>query len=280
MKRILLPTDFSNNSWNAIQYAMELYQYQICHFTLLHTYTPVVYQVEFMQANTTQFQVMDAVKETAIKRLDEIYKRIKSAYNNPKHTFSQRTSFNTLTSEIDELFQDNEMDMIVMGTKGSSGLTKVLLGSNTVHVIKRTKCPLIAVPSSFSFENLDEILFPSDYEVDFQEKHLNPIIDIATYYDARVNILNATYGYDLSEQQKNNKQKLEMHFKNITHVFHNVSNQNVTEAIANFQLKMKVNVLVMLNNKHSFFDNLFFKSNIKHIGLHLNVPFLVIPSRL
>ena len=50
------------------------------------------------------------------------------------------SSFNTLTNEIQELHEGNVMDLIVMGTKGASGLKEVLFGSNTVHVIKNAKC--------------------------------------------------------------------------------------------------------------------------------------------
>ena len=53
---------------------------------------------------------------------------------------------------------------------------------------------------------------------------------------------------------------------------------NVDEAINKFQISTKTNMLVMINNKHSFFENLFFQSKLKQIGFHLNIPFLVIPS--
>ena len=76
MKKILLPTDFSDNSWNAIKYALQLYKDQECNFILLHTYTPIVYHVEHLQASYTQLQVIDAVKETAKKRLDDTLQRI------------------------------------------------------------------------------------------------------------------------------------------------------------------------------------------------------------
>ena len=61
-------------------------------------------------------------------------------------------------------------------------------------------------------------------------------------------------------------------------MFHSVSNQKVTEAIQNFQLKTRINLLVMINNKHSFFEKLFFKPVNNEIGFHLNIPFLVIRS--
>jgi len=279
MKKILLPTDFSDNSWNAIKYALQLFKDQECNFTLLNTYTPIVYQFEYIQSSTLHYQVMDAVKEASKKGLEEIREKINLEFNNPKHTFSQITSFNTLTSEVDELYQGNAIDMIVMGTKGASGVTGVLFGSNTIHVIKKAKCPVIAIPSDFSFESPHEILFPTDYEIEYQPEHLKPIIEIAQKHISRINIMHVYIGNGLSKTQEKNKSLLETNIKKIAHLFHDIKNQNVPEAITNFQLKARINLLAMINNKHSFFENLFFKSTINQIGFHLNIPLLVIPSR-
>ena len=278
MKKILLPTDFSDNSWNAIKYALQLFKDQECNFVLLNTYTPVIYHVEYIQTSSAQFGLIDAMKEASHKGLDELQKNINTEFNNPKHTFTKISSFNSLTSEIDDLYSNNIMDIIVMGTQGASGVTGVLFGSNTIHVIKNAKCPVMAIPSDFSFETPHEILFPTDYEIEYQEKHLNPIIEIAQKHTSRVNILHGYIGNGLTEVQEKNKSILENSFKKVAHLFHDVKNQNVPEAITNFQLKARINLLVMINNKHSFFENLFFKSTINQIGFHLNIPFLVIPS--
>ncbi len=278
MKRILLPTDFSDNSWNAITYILQLFNNVECSFTLLHTYTPVIYHIEYMQASSAQFQVTDSVKEVAEKKLQEMQQRIQLEFNNPKHTFSQIVSFNTLISEIEELQKGNVMDMIVMGTKGATGLKEILFGSNTVHILKKAKCPVLAIPSNFSFQPPLEVLFPSDYKIDFQEEHVQDIKNIAGLYCSRINILNVAYSYNLSEQEEINRQKLEGYFKNITHLFHRIRNQDVQEAITTFQLKNHIDILIMINNKNSFFENLLFRSKINQIGFHLNIPFLVIPS--
>lgn len=280
MKKILLPTDFSDNSWNAIKYALQLFKNEKCSFTLLNTYTPVVYQVEYMQASFSQFQVIDAIKETSKQNLNDLIKRIEVEFPNPNHVFSEISSFNTLTAEINDLYEGNAVDFIIMGTKGATGLKEVLFGSNTVHVLKDAKCPVIAIPNDFDFETPHELLFPTDFQLDFKNKHLQPIIEIANLYTIRINVLHV-YDDDesLSGEQENNRIKLEDSFKGIAHLFHYVRNQNVAEAITQFQFKSRINLLVMINNKRSFFENLFFKSTINQIGFKLNVPFLVIPSK-
>ena len=279
MKKILLPTDFSDNSWNAIQYALQLFEDVACNFVLLNTFTPIIYQYEFAQASAAQFGLIDVMKEASQKGLNVLQKKISSNFNNPKHTFTNISSFNSLMPEIDELCQGNAIDMIVMGTKGASGITGILFGSNTIHVIKNAKCPVLAIPSDYIFETPHEILFPTDYEIEYKAEQLKPIIEIAQNHISRVNILHVFIRNGLTNIQEKNKLLLETSMKKTTYLFHDIKNQNIPEAITNFQLKAHINLLVMINNKHSFFENLFFKSTISQIGFHLNIPLMVIPSR-
>lgn len=280
MKKILLPTDFSDNSWNAIKFAIELFKDQNCNFILLNTYTPIIYRIEPLHTSSEQLSLLDSKKISSKEGLDTILLKIKSEFNNSKHTFSQVSSFNTLVAEIDELQKGNAMDIVVMGTQGATGAKEILFGSNAVHVIKNTKCPVLTIPSGFSFESPREILFPTDYDIEYQTKHLNPIIDIAQSHTSRVNILHVSSGNGLTNIQEKNKLILENSLKKIAHLFHDVAYQNIQSAIDAFQIKTKTNLLIMINNKHSFFENLFFKSTINQIGFHLNIPFLVIPSKV
>ncbi|MFK7782687.1 universal stress protein [Psychroserpens sp.] len=279
MKKILLPTDFSNNSWNAIVYALQLYKDEKCNFILLHTYTPTYYQLEYMETSSRAFQVGEAIKETSRKELDDLLKKINENFENPKHTFKKISSFNTLTAEINTLYERGVMDLIIMGTKGASGLKGILFGSNTIHILNSVKCPVIAVPSNFEYESPKEILFPSDYEVEFKDSQLQPLLDLAKAHHSRLNILHVSHEIHLSENQIKNRNILDLYFEPIAPLFHNIKNENVAEAIVDFQLKTTFNLLVMINNKHSFFENLFFKSKVNQIGFHLNTPFLVIPSK-
>ncbi len=280
MKNILLPTDFSNNSVNAIKYAVQLFKDDKCTFYVLNTYTPSIYYLEYVPVSPTESGISDVVKQNILKSLSDIVDNIKGEFKNQNHKFESIAAFNTLILEINDLVTEKNIDYIVMGTKGATGAKEILFGSNTVHVIKNAKCPVLAIPSDFAYESPHEILFPSDYEVNFKDDHIKPIIDIAVLHHSRVNVLNVSYGNELTEIQNTNKKKLEDYFKNNAYFFHSISNQDIPEAISKFQLKKRINLLVMINNKHSFFENLFFKSTINQIGFHLNIPFLVIPSRI
>ena len=280
MKHILLPTDFSDNSWNAIVYAIKLFKKETCTFYILNTYTPIIYNVEYVLGYPAQFGLGDAIRSTSQDNLKEIVEKISETFeDNSKHTFRTLARFNTLVSGIKEFISENKTDLIVMGTKGATGAKEVLFGSNTVHVFKDIKCPVLAIPSGFEFEKPHEILFPTDLDVDYNAFQLEILKDIATANIARINALHVSTGYDLTDKQLNNQLELETQLKNISYLFHHYKSMNVTEAIDKFQIKSKINLLAMVNNKHSFFENLFFRSNLNQIGFNLNVPFLVLPSK-
>lgn len=280
MKHILLPTDFSDNSWNAIVYAIKLFKKETCTFYLLNTYTPIIYNVEYVLGYPAQFGLGDAIRNASQENLKEMVERISETFkDNSKHTFRTLARFNTLVSGIKEFLLDNKTDLIIMGTKGATGAKEVLFGSNTVHVFKDIKCPVLAIPSDFEFEKPHEILFPTDLEVDYNAFQLDILKQLAKANNARINALHVSTGYDLTDKQINNQLELENQFKTISYLFHHYKSMNVTEAIDRFQIKSKINLITMINNKHSFFENLFFRSTLNQIGFNLNVPFLVLPSK-
>lgn len=281
MKHILLPTDFSENSWNAIIYAIQLFRNEECTFHLYNAYTPIIYHVEYVLVHPAQFGLGDRVREASLESLNKLTKRIKKEFKeNPNHQFVTVARFDSLVPGIKELVSERHIDLIVMGTQGATGAKEVLFGTNTVHVFKDIKCPVLAIPSEFDFESPQEILLPTDLKLTYQNTHLDLLVDIAVAHHSRVNALHVSNGYTLSEPQQDHKQELEAMFKGTAFLYHEYASMDIEVGVNKFQVKHKINLLVMINNKHSFFENLFFSNTINQIGFHLNVPFMVIPSKI
>ncbi|MCK0131748.1 universal stress protein [Flavobacteriaceae bacterium F08102] len=280
MKHILLPTDFSENSWNAIQYAIQLYKKEPCKFYLLNAYTSVIYNVGFGLETTAQYALNDAAKKISTENLEKLHNSILKKFPSLKtHEFELVSKFNTLVFAIKEVVESEDIDLIIMGTKGATGAKEVLFGSNTVHAFNNIHCPILAIPSGFTYEAPKEILFPTDLSVNYNETRLNLLREIAVAHNSRVNALHVSTGYDLTEFQQQNESALKSYFKGVAYLFHDVESMEVPEAINKFQIRYKINLLAMINNKHSFFENLFFKNSINKIGFHLNIPFLVLSGK-
>ncbi len=277
MKRILLPTDFSDNSKGAISYALQLFKEEECTFYLLHTYMPPVYNTEYLVGSPGLIGLGDVMQETSLTQLEKLKSELEQEYDNLKHSFVVHTAFNTLLGEVEECIEAEKIDLVVMGTKGATGAKEILFGTNTVHVIKRAQCPVIVVPPKFEYENPLEILFPTDYEINYKADKLAPLLHIAEKHGSQINVLHVSTGYELTADQKNKKAGLETILGNKA-LYHEVSNDEIIHAINSFQTKEKINMLVMIQNKHTFLERLFIEPVIKKIGFHVTVPFLVMPQ--
>lgn len=277
MLRILLPTDFSENSYQAIVYALKTFKDIDSQFYLLHTYMPPVYHAEYLVGSSGLIGLGDVIREGAVDNLNKLKARIEKEHPNDKHSFSRVARLNTLNGEIRKMVADEKLDLIVMGTKGATGAKEILFGTNTVDVMKSTECPIIAVPPNFDYEVPKEILFPTDYEISFRKAPLQILLSLARQHVSSIEVLHVSNNGDLNEKQRRNQEKLDTELKGIAHLFHEVQNQEIITAINNFQLKHKMNLLVMVQNKHTFVERLFIEPIIKKIGFHVTIPFMVLP---
>ena len=243
MTRILLPTDFSKNSLTAIRYALTLYKDIKCTFYLLNSYMPPV----------------------------------EKDFKNPLHTFITHSALNVLSSEVTRTVEAEDIDLVIMGTQGATGAKEILFGTNTVHVIKNSKCPVLVIPSGFEYESPQQILFPNDFEVELNKSSLSQLLKIVNTHVSQVNVMHVFTGDDLNPVQLKNKEKLQKVLSKNA-LFHEVSSNEIIAAINTFQVKQKINLLVMVQNKHTFFERLFIEPVIKKIGFHVTVPFMVIPQ--
>ena len=180
MQKILIPTDFSENAWNAIRYAMQLFANNECTFYLLNTYTPVIPSSRFMAKMIDGVSIVDAVRDSSERGLHHSVSQIKGQFANTKHRFETISSFNLLGEEIKDLVEKLNIDLIVTGTKGASGIDEVFMGSNTVRIIKSMKrCPVLAIPQHFGYMAPREIAFATDFNRFYTSSELHPQLRLA-----------------------------------------------------------------------------------------------------
>ena len=277
MKKIILPTDFSYNAYNAISYAMNLLKNEEVTFYLLNTYTPAIYQTEYLLHSPGQIGLGDIYQSESINQLEELKKQLEKEFKNPKHIIIPHSAFNILVDEVSAMVASEEADLVIMGTQGATGAKEIFLGTHTVHVIKKATCPVIAIPADFKYEIPKEILFPTDYEVEYSEGQLAGLLNLSKIHNSSIQVIHISSGYDLTDLQLQNKVKLEKILKEIPHLFHDLPNQEIITGINNFQLKNKMNMLAMIQNKHTFLESLFIEPVIKKLGFHVSIPFMVIP---
>ncbi|MGB5436800.1 MAG: universal stress protein [Maribacter sp.] len=280
MKNVLLPTDFSENAWNATKYAIELFKDEECVFHLLNTYTPAIASSRFMATSLSNVQE-GSMRSSSELGLEEILRKIKKDFNFPKHNYKTISSFSLLVDEIKDIVENSGIDLIVTGTKGASGIDEVFMGSNTVRIIKSVKnCPVLAIPQHFEYTSPTEIAFATDFNRFYSLSELQPMIDLAKTFKAAIRIVHVQYEIKaLSEIQMFNLNMLRKYLNEVEHYVHTVSELNsVSKTLEVFTKELDIHLLAMLNYQHSYMEKMTREPVVKRMAFHTQIPLLVIPE--
>ncbi len=281
MKRVLIPTDFSDNAWNAIKYGLSLFKEEACTFYLLNTYTPAIAHSRFMAASMDQGLLNNTAAQSSKNGLAKVLERIHKEFPNNNHSFKTISSFSLLIDEVLETISENEIDLVLAGTKGSSGLEEVFMGSNAVRIIKAVKdCPVLAIPQDFDFVKPTEIAFATDFNRFYTISELKPVIDLATSFGATVRIVHVQYEIKaLTELQQFNLSMLRKYLGDVEHYVHTVTELNsVSKTLETFAVELDIHLLAMLQYQHSYMERLTREPVVKRVAFHTHTPLLVIPE--
>ena len=155
MKSILLPTDFSKNSFNAINYAAELFKNEVCEFYIINIQKASSFVSDDLMTMTSSATIYHTLIDIAKKSISNVINELKETYNNDLHEFYSIVDYDNFVDGINQACVTRNIDLIIMGTKGASGAEKVLFGSNTARVMQRCNTPVLAIPDGCKFNGLN-----------------------------------------------------------------------------------------------------------------------------
>lgn len=278
MRKILIPTDFSENSINAIKYATELFKHGPTEIFVLHAFADEVYDDKARLADA----VFDDLKESSVERsriaLEKLKQQILHFSPNPKHNIHLVSEFGLLVDSVNDWVEKENIDVVVMGTKGKTADKSLTFGSNTLQVIKYVKCPVLAIPANYDDVHPENILFSTDFQLPYKPRELKLLANISKFFAAKINFLYVSKFPALSLRQQDNKAFLETFFQENQIRFHQESGKEITRAINTFIIEHPIDMLVMINTRHSYLENILYQSTIEKIGLHIDIPFLVLQN--
>lgn len=277
MKNILIPTDFSENAWNALVYGISLFNKVACTFYIIHINGIKPYS----GSEPTMFVPPEILEESILtesrKKLKSLLEKIQKLPSNTKHSFHTIAIYGFFTDSIKKEVLNNKIDLIIMGTKGASGTKAVSIGSNTGNVITKVPCALLAVPENTTYQDPKEIGFPTDFLIGYDAEIMKKIKDTILLHHSAIRFLYvASKGNGLSLEQLKNREFLIEYFKDIAYSFHILKEKKLDIAVQNFVESCNLDMIVMVAKNLNFIQRILFRPKVEKISYHTSVPFLVI----
>ncbi|WMI66944.1 universal stress protein [Aestuariibaculum sp. YM273] len=163
MKRILVPTDFSTESENALKVAAQLAKKHKCELHLLHILEIPLHQVDpisgFSELPEAIFFMKLAHKQFSELREKGYLKDIK---------IQEHVEFHEIFKGVFHVCKKQNIDLVVMGSSGANGLKEIFIGSNTEKVVRTSEVPVLVIKNEHNNFGVENMVYASDFETDSQ----------------------------------------------------------------------------------------------------------------
>jgi len=272
LKNILYTTDFSEDSQNALTFALEVARINNATIHIMHS---IEEPYDFAP-------MIDKFKNILAQRVDDLFNNMVADIRKDKKYDDINVKMQMQTGRalytILEQTNNLEIDMIVMGAKGRTGLEKIFFGSTTAAVVQHSKVPVLTVPKEATFDGFKKIIFATDYQ-DEDIEALQFVTDLVKHFQTDIQVFHSSRENDLKTEIMFRGFR-EMVKETISHKIMDFEHDTTLpffEAILDRITKKNVSLLVMTRYQQSF--SLFEKKYSKKMSSHTIVPLLVLPAQ-
>jgi nucleotide-binding universal stress UspA family protein len=277
MKKILFPTDFSATAENAFLYALALSRATGAELTLVH-----VYELPELgrSLKTTTKEVYEMMEMESLDNFKAAVKKLHSvaeSHGMGEIEFNQAMIEGEAVYKISRAAAEMQADMVVMGTKGATGLKEIFLGSITTGVIEECHVPVLSIPDGASYSDpIGKVAYLTNYKPE-EVKAFESVCNFSGLFNANVVCVH----FDISKEedcgQEMEKWKSQIAGQQTDVEFLIEKGTNLEDALVQFKVNHHVDIIAVQPRKKNLFTRLFSKSVSKQIAHHIQVPLLTLP---
>lgn len=273
MKTLIIPTDFSPIAINALHYAIDMAKKINASLLLLHVYqVPVSYSdVPIMLVS------VEELRKSAEERLENLRKEVEHITSGSVKIYTEAKMGN-VTDELETLCNKIKPFAVVMGTKGASGIERVLFGSNTLTAIRHLTWPVLCVPPGKNFgDGIKKIGFACDFKNIVNTTPAATIKGIVKEFGAELHVLNVDYR-DRHFTPDTPEQSALLHtlLEEAKPEYHFIEHKDIEDGINEFAEKNNLDMIITIPKKHKLLDGIFKPSSTKQLVYQSHVPVMCI----
>jgi nucleotide-binding universal stress UspA family protein len=272
METILFPTDFSDQARQALEYTLTLADKMQARILLLHVFRNPLQTTDTpkeIRANELQFQ------NTAHRQYEELMESVKELRKNTPVEYHVRNGY--LVQEIAAMSKVCRVDLIVMATKGASGLNEITGSSTAAELIEKTHCPVWILPENSDRRAIQQIAVAVNYH-DSDVFMLEELVNLASLFDAQLTLLHVMEANQEPETEEVLLLKLQKKVATATGYSqlsqHLLEGNDLVDALNNYLEKNGIDLLVMASREKQMLEQKFSQSKTKQMAYLTRTPLL------
>jgi nucleotide-binding universal stress UspA family protein len=277
MRNLLVPTDYSANAHNAFVYALGIASKLNADITAIHTFELPV--LDPRAPSRTAKDIVDNEKDEQLYQKNKELAKMHQAATEMGllgQPLDLLLSEGDLVDKICEAAHETHTDMVIMGTKGASGLKEVFFGSNAAKMLEQATCPVLAVPENATFKGINKIAYFSNFD-ESDIEILARLAELVAPFNSEIHLVHIVLSEKARAIATNNLRTLAEELKSLTNLSvysQTLLNSDLLEGMLSYAALAEIDIISMLSHKRGFFDNLFTSSNTQKTVQHTEVPLL------
>ncbi|MGL6269970.1 MAG: universal stress protein [Chitinophagaceae bacterium] len=272
MKTLIVPTDFSPVSLNAVNYAADMAMSIDASLILLNVYQIPVTFSELPVVNIS----IEEIKKISELKIEELKKGLEHVSSGKLKIYGE-SRMGDVVDEIESFSKKISPFAVVMGTKGASGLERLFLGSSTLTAIRQLNFPVIVVPPGAIFSGIKNLGFACDLNEVVETTPGDLIHSVCNTFNAKLQVLNVDYK-NRHFKPVTPEESILLHtmLEDLNPVYQYIDHPDVAEGINMFAETQGVDMIITIPKKHKLLSGLFQKSHTKDLVFHAHIPIMCI----
>jgi nucleotide-binding universal stress UspA family protein len=276
IKRIMIPVDFSETAMLALEHGAYMAKLFKAELYLLH----VIEMIDFAYSIYDPAMAIpvdnDLIEKNVAVIMKEHADKIEKQYSMQVHPL---TRIGRVATEVRDAAEENNIDLIVMGTHGAKGFEEFFIGSNAHKTVTLAPCPVLTVQEHARKQGFSDIVMPIDNTLHSRQK-VNTVVQLAQHYGATIHMLGL-----IRKGEEDDRNKFMIKIEAVEKVLDHAKvkytkkitvGENLAEETMRYAAEVNSDLVVIMTDHESKFTGMFLGAFAKQIINHSRIPVMSI----
>lgn len=281
MKTYLVPIDFSEAAFNAANFAAQLSkQTDVTDIVLMNAYYISFYETMFPDADMMMLREQEIEENAAdrIKQLEKLKKKMQQQVREGVKLHIRLNRSHLLRAVVDTVNNDN-VDVVIMGSKGNSSAGEPGIGSHVIKISKASPAPVILVPPTYHYKLISHAVIACDFQKVKQNIPMAALHKLLGRQPIQLLVLNIDAdGKHAGADPKQLAEETALHdmLKDFHPKYYYENKPDIITGVLDFAEQHKAEMVIALPHSYSFLQSVIHNSVSQQLAINSSVPVLLL----